>query len=133
MTDQKSKWHETRKARLDELFKGKKFEIREEFKVDEPVATPLGYKIKTGYRIVEVGKLTRDYVEYYVGKSLLDILVEEYAAVEKPQPRRRGRPRKQPIEQAEDWASRDTPDDAQQITQPGEPLINPNADEEYKG
>lgn len=133
MTDQKSKWHETRKARLDELFKGKKFVVREEFKFDEPVATPLGYTIKSGYSIVEVDKLTRDHVEYFVGKSLLNILVEEYAAVEKPAPKRRGRPRKQPIEQAEEWASRDISDDAQQITQPGEPLVNPNADEEYKG
>ena len=129
MSDQKTKWHETRKSRLDELFKGKKFEIREEFKSDEPVATPLGYKIKSGYRIVEVGKLTRDYVEYFIGKSLVKILADEYDAIEKPAAKKRGRPRKQPLEQAEEWADRDIPDDAGPITQPGPTYGNPNEDE----
>lgn len=128
-----SKWHETRKAKLDKLFKGKKFRIAEEVNLDEPVATPLGYKIKKGYKIVETDKLTRDYVEYYVGKSLLNILAEDYDAVVMPEPRKRGRPRKQPLEQAEVWADRSIPDDAQQITQPGQPLTNPNATERFEG
>lgn len=129
MTNQKAKWHETRKARMDELFQGKKFEIHEEVEFDEPKATPLGYKIKKGYRIVEVGKLTRDHVEYFVGKSLVNILADEYDAIEKPAPKKRGRPRKQPLEQAEQWAGRELPDDAGPITQPGPTLVNPNEDE----
>jgi hypothetical protein len=128
-----SKWHETRKAKLDELFLGKKFRIAEEVNFDEPVATPLGYKIKRGYRIVETDKLTRDYVEYIVGKSLLNILADEYNAVEKPEAKKRGRPRKQPLDQAEEWAGREIPSDAQQITQPGPTMVNPNADESYEG
>jgi hypothetical protein len=129
MTEQKAKWHETRKARMDELFKGKKFQIEEEVKFDEPVATPLGYKIKSGYRIVEIDKLTRDYVEYFVGKSLVKILADEYDAIEKPAAKKRGRPRKQPLEQAEEWAGRDIQDTAWPITQPGPALDNPNEDE----
>jgi hypothetical protein len=129
MVDQKSKWHETRKARLDELFTGKKFHIVGEFKSDEPVATPLGYKVKSGYRL----EPTEGGDTFVVGKSLLNTLADEYNAVEKPSPKRRGRPRKQPIEQAEEWAGRDIPGDASPITQPGQPLTNPNADEEFKG
>lgn len=133
MVDQKSKWHETRKARMDELFAGKKFRVVEEFKSDEPVATPLGYKVKSGYRLEQVGHLTRDVREIVVGKSLLNTLAEEYNAVEKPAPKKRGRPRKQPLEQAEEWAARNIPNDATPITQPGETYTNPNADEEFKG
>lgn len=121
----------SKKEKLDNLFKGKKFEIREEVNLNEPVATPLGYKIKHGYRIVQVDKLTRDYVEYYVSKSLLDTIADEYGAVEKPESKRRGRPKKEPIEQAEEWANRDIPNDAQQITQPGPTYPNPNADQSF--
>jgi hypothetical protein len=133
MGDQKSKWHETRKARLDELFEGKKFRVVEEFKSDEPVATPLGYKVKSGYKLREINHLTRDVREIVVGKSLLNKLADDYDAVDKPEPKRRGRPRKQPIEQAEEWAGRDIPDTAYPVTQPGETYVNPNANEEFKG
>lgn len=129
MVDQKSKWHETRKARMDELFAGKKFRVVEEVKSDEPVATPLGYKVKSGYRLEQVDGGS----SFVVGKSLLNTLAEEYDAVEKPAPKKRGRPRKQPLEQAEEWAGRDIPNDAFPITQPGETYTNPNADEEFKG
>lgn len=38
-------------------------------------------------------------------------------------------PKKKPIEQAEDWANRDIPDDAQQVTQAGPTYENPNSKE----
>ncbi len=129
MVDQKSKWHETRKTRMDELFSGKKFRVVEAVKFDEPVATPLGYKVKSGYRLEQVDGGD----SFVVGKSLLNAIAEEYNAVEKPAPKKRGRPRKHPLEQAEEWAARDIPDDAYPITQPGETYTNPNADEEFKG
>jgi hypothetical protein len=129
MVDQKSKWHETRKARMDELFAGKQFRVIDEFKSDEPVATPLGYKVKSGYRLEEVGGENI----FVVGKSLLDSIADEYNAVEKPAPKRRGRPRKEPLAQAEEWAGRDMPGDASPVTQPGPAMTNPNADEEFKG
>jgi hypothetical protein len=61
---------------------------------------------------------------------LLKQLAKDYNAVELPPSRKRGRPRKQPLEQAEKWAGRDIPNDAQQITQPGPTYINYNANEE---
>ena len=128
MTDQKSKWHETRKARMDELFKGKTFEIVKEFKSDEPVATPLGYKVKSGYEL-----RSSDGDSVVVGKSLINTLADEYNAIEKPEAKKRGRPRKQPLEQAEQWAGRDMPNDAAPVTQPGETYINPNEDEHFEG
>lgn len=129
MTDQASKWHSTRKARMDELFTGRKFEIVEDFKSKTSVATPLGYKVNSGYKLRAVD--SKDGLqEFVVGKSLLNALADEYDAVEKPEPKRRGRPRKKPLEQAEEWAGRDMPDDAQVITQAGPTYSNPNADEE---
>lgn len=131
MTDQSSKWHSTRKARMDELFAGRKFRVVEEVSSDEPLETPLGYKIKKGYRLELVeGKFPGEVADIYVGKALLNQLADEYDAVEKPEPKRRGRPRKQPLEQAEDWASRDIPNDAQQITQAGPTYTNPNESQE---
>jgi hypothetical protein len=126
MTNQSSKWHNTRKARMDELFTGKKFTVVEEFKYADAVETPLGYKVNKGYRLrAEDGS-----ADIFVGKALLSQLASDYNAVDKPVAKKRGRPRKQPIEQAEDWASRDIPDDAQEITQAGPTYTNPNADEE---
>src|SRR5687768_3654811 len=130
MTDQKSKWHETRKARMDELFAGKKFEIVAPFDFDEPVETPLGYKVSKGYNL----RSTDGSMDIYVGKALMTQLADEYNAVEKPAPKKRGRPRKQePLAQAEEWASRDMPDDAQQVTQPGSTYSNPNEDQHFEG
>lgn len=37
----------------------------------------------------------------------------------------------QPIEQAEEWAGREIPEDAQQITQAGPTHTNPNSSQEY--
>jgi len=37
--------------------------------------------------------------------------------------------KKKPIKQAEVWANRDIPDDAQEISQPGPTYDNPNANE----
>jgi len=129
MSDQASKWHTTRKARMDELFTGRKFEVVEDFKSKTSVATPLGYKVNSGYRLRAVdGK--DGLQDFIVGKSLLNTLADEYSAVDKPEAKKRGRPRKQPLEQAEQWASRDMPNDAQQITQAGPTYSNPNADEE---
>jgi hypothetical protein len=126
MAGQSDKWHTTRKARMDELFIGKKFVIAEEFKYNEPVETPLGYKVNKGYRLrAEDGSS-----EIYVGKALLNQLADDYDAVEKPEPKKRGRPKKQePIEQAEEWASRDIPGDAQEVTQAGPTYSNPNESE----
>lgn len=129
MTDQKSKWHETRKARMDELFAGKQFEVVAPFDFAEPVETPLGYKVSKGYNLIS----TDGTMNIYVGKALMTQLAEEYNAVDKPVARKRGRPRKQPLEQAEVWAGRDIPDDAQQITQAGPTYTNPNADEHFEG
>lgn len=120
-----SKWHETRKARMDELFKDKKFEIVEEATLDEPLETPLGYKTKKGFWLRSGNE------KIWVGKALLSQIADEYNAVDKPEPKRRGRPRKQPLAQAESWASRDMPDDAQQVTQAGPTYTNPNASEEF--
>ncbi len=132
MTDQANKWHSTRKARMDELFAGRKFRIVEEFTSDEPLETPLGYKVKKGYRLQEVeGNEPREVSEFVVGKALLNQLADDYNAVEKPAPKRRGRPRKKPLEQAEECASRDMPDDAQQITHAGPTYTNPNSEEEF--
>ena len=129
MSDQSSKWHATRKARMDELFSGKKFTIVEEVKSDEPIETPLGYKTKSGYRLAsEDGTMS-----IVVGKALLNQIADDYEAVTKPEPKRRGRPRKQPIEQAEVWAGRDLPGDASPITQAGPTMTNPNADEHFEG
>lgn len=124
MTEQSSKWHATRKARMDEMFSGRKFEIVSEETLDEPLETVLGYKAKKGYW------LRSGDVKIWVGKSLLNTLADEYNAVEKPEPKRRGRPRKQPLAQAEEWAARDMPDTASPITQAGPTYVNPNADEE---
>jgi hypothetical protein len=128
MSDQKTKWHDTRKARMDDLFTGRKFRIVEEFKSDEPVATPLGYKVKSGYR-VEATDGKDGLQDFVIGKSLVKILADDYAAIERPAAKKRGRPRKKPLEQAEEWAARDIPDDAGPITQPGPTLVNPNQDE----
>lgn len=124
-----SKWHETRKARMDELFTGKKFRVVGEVSYDEAVATPLGYKVKNGYKL----EPENGGESFVVGKSLLNTLADEYDAVEKPEPKRRGRPKKEPLEQAEQWAARDIPNDAAPITQPGETYVNPNAEEEFRG
>ncbi len=130
MTDLANKWHSTRKTRMDELFAGRKFRIVEEFTSDEPLETPLGYKVKKGYLLQEVeGNEPGEVAEFVVGKALLNQLADDYNAVEKPAPKRRGRPRKKPLEQAEEWASRDIPDDAQQITQAGPTYTNPNESE----
>lgn len=130
MTKQSDKWHETRKARMDELFAGKKFRVVEEVKSDTPLQTPLGYKINSGYKLELVDGEQGEVAEFYVGKALLKQIAEDYNGVALPEPKRRGRPRKTAVEQAEQWASRDIPDDAEQITQPGPTFINPNADEE---
>jgi hypothetical protein len=111
---------------MDSLFSGTKFRVVEEVRSDEPLATPLGYKVKNGYRLTSTDGTSN----IVVGKTLLRTLDAEYNAIEEmPEPKRRGRPRKQPIEQAEDWASRDIPNDAEQITQPGPTYTNPNANE----
>lgn len=130
---EKSKWHETRQAKMDELFKGKKFRIVDEFKSENPLATPLGYKIKSGYRLEQVGLPVDTVNEFVVGKSLLNTLVEKYQAVDRPEAKKRGRPKKQPLAQAKEWAARDIPNDAGPITQPGETYTNPNATQEFKG
>jgi hypothetical protein len=125
MGDQKTKWHETRKARLDSLFAGRSYRIVEKKTFDSAQETPLGYKVKSGYVIESTdGEQT-----FVVGKSLINTLAEEYNAIEKPVAKKRGRPRKQPLEQAEEWAGRDMPGDASPVTQPGQPLTNPNSDE----
>jgi hypothetical protein len=124
-----SKWHDTRKARMDELFAGKKFEVVEEVDSDTPIATPLGYKVNKGYRL----RSTDGTMDIVVGKSLLNTLADDYDAVEKPAPKKRGRPRKQPLEQAEEWAGREMPGDASPVTQPGPTMVNPNEDEHYEG
>jgi hypothetical protein len=120
---------------MDELFSGKKFTVVEEVNLDEPRATPLGYKVKKGFRLVA----TDGTADIIVGKALLQQMHENYDAVEDmPQPKKRGRPRKeevvvdttQPIEQAEEWANRDLPDDASPITQAGPTYTNPNESQE---
>lgn len=123
MTSQSEKWHETRKAKLDELFEGQKFDVVEEFHSDVPVTTVLGYKTKNGYYLSDgTDKIA-------VGKTLLKQIAEQYGAVELPEPKRRGRPKKQLLEQAEQWADRDMPNDAQQVTQAGPTYVNPNSDQ----
>lgn len=129
MSDQKTKWHGTRKAKMDELFKGRRYTIVEEKKFDTPQETPLGYKVKSGYLI----RSTDGEQEFVVGKALINTLADEYSAIEKPAPKKRGRPRKDPVEQAEDWAARELPGDAAPITQPGTTVVNPNADEHFEG
>lgn len=41
--------------------------------------------------------------------------------------------KKKPLEQAEEWADRDLPSDAEQITQAGPTYSNPNEDEHLEG
>ncbi len=125
MSDQKTKWHSTRKARMDSLFSGRTYKIVAEEKFDTPQKTPLGYTVKSGYIIESTDGKQR----FTVGKSLINILADDYNAIDKPAPKKRGRPRKQPLEQAEQWAGRDLPNDAYPITQPGPTLTNPNQDE----
>ncbi len=127
MVDQKSKWHATRKARMDELFAGRQYNIIEEKKFDFPQETPLGYKVTSGYVIESTDGEQR----FVVGKSLINALADEYNAIERPAAKKRGRPRKQPLEQAEVWASRGMPNDASPVTQPGPGLTNPNADQKF--
>lgn len=119
----------SRDAKLHELFDGKKFDVVEEVDSATPLATPLGYKVKKGYRL----KSTDGSMDIIVGKALLNTLAEDFDAVTKPEPKKRGRPRKNPVEQEETWAGRDVPNDAQQITQAWPTYANPNADEEFKG
>lgn len=123
MGKQSDKWHETRKSKLDELFQGKSFHVVSEEKLDEPLETPLGYKTKNGYWIRSGN------TKLWVGKTLLRQIAEKYNAVELPEPKRRGRPKKKPLEQAEKWADRGIPNNAQQITQPGPTYVNPNQNE----
>ena len=114
---------------MDSLFAGRNYRIVEEKKFNTPQKTPLGYTVKSGYVIESTdGEQT-----FTIGKSLLNILADEYDAIEKPPAKKRGRPRKQPLEQAEQWANRDIPDDAYPITQPGPTLVNPNEDEKFEG
>ncbi len=122
MVDQKSKWHATREARMDELFSGRRYNIVEEKKFDSPQETPLGYKVTSGYVI----ESTDGEQKFVVGKSLINTLAEKYNALEKPTPKKRGRPRKEPLEQAETWANRDMPNDAYPVTQTGPTYPNPN-------
>lgn len=129
MTDQSSKWHQTREAKLHELFDGKQFNIVEEVNSDTPIATPLGYKVNKGYRL----QSTDGTMDIVVGKALLNTLADDFGAVTKPEAKKRGRPRKQPIEQAEEWANRDMPGDASPVTQPGTEVTNPNEDIHYEG
>jgi hypothetical protein len=129
MSEQSDKWHATRKARADELFSGRKFEVISEETFDNSMTTPLGYKVKKGYKLRSVdGK--EGLQEFIVGKTLLNQIADEYNAVDKPEPKRRGRPRKaETVEQAEKFADREIPADAQQITQPGPTWANPNSDQ----
>lgn len=129
MSEQSDKWHATRKARMDELFTGKRYTIMSEETLDEPLETPLGYKAKKGYWLRNEepdGSSTK----IWVGKTLLNQIADEYNAVDKPEPKKRGRPRKpETVEQAEEFASREIPSDAQQLTQPGPTYANPNSDQ----
>jgi hypothetical protein len=124
MTDASSKWHTTRDAKLKEVFGDKQFTVVEEFKNQDPQATPLGYKVKSGWRLAA----TDGSMECVVGKALLNYLADS-GKVEKPAAKKRGRPRKSPVQQAEQWASRDIPDDAQQVSQAGPTYVNPNSEE----
>ncbi len=126
MTDN-SKWHKTRKDKMDSLFRGKKYRIVEEVNSDTPLTTPLGYKINKGYLLKSGDE------EIYVGKALLNQLADDYGAVEKPQSKKRGRPAKSPVAQEEVWNNRSVPDDAQQITQPGPTYANPNENQHLEG
>lgn len=125
MSTQSDKWHATRKSRMDELFSGKHYDIVSEDILDEPLETPLGYKTKKGYWLQD-----QNSDRIWVGESLLNTLSEDYKAVTRPAPKKKGRPRKQPIDQAQVWASRDIPNDAEQITQAGPTYINPNENQE---
>lgn len=127
MSEQSSKWHATRNARIKELIEGKHYVVVEEFKSGQPIETPLGYKVKSGWYLED----SATGAKIAVGKSLMNTLADA-DVVEKPAPKKRGRPRKsEPLAQAEEWASRDIPDDAQQITQAGPTYTNPNAGQEF--
>lgn len=126
MADQKSKWQATRKAKMDELFTGKQYKIVDEFSSEEPMKTPLGYTVKNGFVIESLDGSQR----FHVGKSIINILADDYKAITKPEKKRRGRPRRDTLEQAAEWADRDIPSDAQQLTQAGPTYPNPNKDEQ---
>lgn len=126
MADQKSKWQATRKAKMDELFTGHKYKIVNEFSSEEPKKTPLGYTVKNGFVIESTDGTQR----FYVGKSIINILADNYNAITKPEPKKRGRPKRGTLEQASEWANREMPADAQQVTQAGPTYSNPNENQQ---
>lgn len=81
----------TKNRKLDETFKGRKFEIVREIHLasDQVFQTRFGNKARHGYviRDVETGE------EMVVGNNLLRLINQRYQAVELPV-RRRGRPPK---------------------------------------
>lgn len=127
MANQKDKWRATRQARMDELFKDRQYRLVESKSFDEPKETPLGYTVKHGYVVESVDGEQK----FVVGKSLLNILANEYHAIDLPPAKRRGRPKHDTLDLASEWASRDVPDDASPVTQPGPTYTNPNEDEKF--
>lgn len=73
----------TRKAKMDALFAGKKFEITREIhlKGDLRFQTPLGHKGRNGYALKEVGN---DDNQFIVGWAVLQHAAKEYDAVKLP-------------------------------------------------
>lgn len=82
-----------RQQKLDDLFKGKKFVILKEVRLneDERFRTPLGHTGRHGWIVQEISNPDNKFI---VGFSLLQAMHDTYDAVDLPAARLRGRPKK---------------------------------------
>lgn len=85
----------TRKAKMDEFFKGKKFTIAKEVHLDadkDPFVTPFGNKGRHGYVLVEVDNAANKFI---IGETMLRQVAADYDAVEMPVKARKRRTKEQ--------------------------------------
>lgn len=77
-----------RKAKMDELFEGKKFTILQEIHLngDERFVTPFGNKGRNGFAISEDGNPSNRFI---IGATVLKQVAAEYGAVTLPEPKRK--------------------------------------------
>jgi hypothetical protein len=88
MKDRSASLAANRKAKMDELFAGKKFTILQEIHLngDERFVTPFGNKGRNGYAISEEGNPSNRFI---VGATVLKQAAAEYGAVTLPEPKRK--------------------------------------------
>jgi hypothetical protein len=84
----------TRQQKMDELFRGKKYEIFKEVHLegDNRFETPFGNKGRHGFALREVGNPDNKFI---VGATMLQQVAEQYGAVEVPAKDRKRRTKEQ--------------------------------------